>query len=144
MKHNLFLKEKEVDKLKRVLRGCGMGEVVEKYFETVEKETKFNLLVFSNFENSRKRGELEQILKTLEGEREEYEREMDGVAERARGGAGKGDALRRYVRERVKGELGIVEEMDEVMVLERCIERLREREKRDSYQNKIERLQSEL
>lgn len=105
----------------------------------MEKETKFNLLIFSNFENSRKRVELEQILKTLEIERLQYERQIDELNLNIK--ARDSDVLKKYVRERVRNELGLGEEMGEVEVLEKCIERLRVKEKKDL---KAQRLEEEL
>lgn len=43
------------------------------------------------------------------------------------------DTLRRYVRERVKPELGLIEDLEEVEILEKCIERLRVKDRKDNH-----------
>lgn len=58
LKHNLFLKEKEMEKLKSKMREVYSLEALEKFYEAIEKETKFNMMLFANFENTRKKGEL--------------------------------------------------------------------------------------
>lgn len=67
LKHHLFLKEKELEKAKRLMRMFASNASIDRYFETVEKETKYNLQLFANYENANKKMELEQMLKTLEG-----------------------------------------------------------------------------
>lgn len=76
LKHNLFLKEKEMEKLKSKMREAYPLETLEKFFEAIEKETKFNMMLFVNFENLRKKGELEMILKSLEVERMGLEKKL--------------------------------------------------------------------
>jgi hypothetical protein len=40
-------------------------ETLEKFFELIEKETKFNMMMFNNYDNTRKKGELEVMIKSL-------------------------------------------------------------------------------
>mgnify|MGYP000916685053 FL=1 len=51
-------KEKEMEKLKSKMREVYSLEALEKFYEAIEKETKFNMMLFANFENTRKKGEL--------------------------------------------------------------------------------------
>lgn len=68
MKHHLFLKEKEIEKLSALLKQLMEGAEIDGIVDNLDKATKFNMIIFNNPENEKKRLELESIISNLDKE----------------------------------------------------------------------------
>lgn len=54
------------------------------------------------------------------------------------------DTFKRYVKERLKPELEITGEIDEVELVEKCIEKMRHKDNKPSNHHRVERLEEQL
>ncbi len=118
----------------------------------MEKETKYNLQLFANYENASKKAELEQMLKTLEGERFTLEKEIDGVTRgyghtanhhsRAYASTSKQTALKHFIVDKIAPEVDIrpeflIDEGSELQVLETFLEKYHLNEKHFRHQKEL-------